>query len=160
MGRACTLPRRRGRGTCGSIPHGLVETPARLVAMHVCRSFLKKSVGFSLFKRRENRHSQLARCLWREFHGHPRAWPCRFIDKVNVQRMLQVKMEGVIVRHIGLTQVEPPLGSLPAAGNLGLQGQHGTHRCAPFRRRPLAQVFFQESKGFLPPILSIVSFTA
>src|SRR4030095_8453078 len=102
----CPLPHCRGRGACGSILHGLVEALARLMAMHVCRSFLKKSVSFSLFKRRENGHGQFARCLWREFHGHSRAWPCRFIDEVNVQRMLQVKMEGVIVRHISLTQVK------------------------------------------------------
>src|SRR4029453_4487946 len=128
-------PLRRGRGACRSTSYGLVEALARLMAMRVCRSFLKKSVGFSLVKRCENGNGQFAAALWREFHGHPRAWPCRFIDEVNVQRMLQVKMKGVIVRHIGLTQVEPPLGSLPAAGNLGLQGQHGTHRCTPFRRR-------------------------
>src|SRR4030095_14887616 len=145
-------PPRRWRGACRSTSHGLVEALARLMAMHVCRSFLKKSVGFSLFKRRENGHGPFRRCLWREFHGHPRAWPCRFIDEVNVQRMLQVKMKGVIVRHIGLTQVAPPLGSLPAAGNLGLQSQHGTHRCTPFCRRRLAQVLFQERKDFLPPI--------
>src|SRR5215475_13917466 len=61
-------------------------------------------------------------------------------------------MVGVLARHIGLSKVEPPLGSLPAAGNLGLQGQHGTHRYAPFHRRQLAQVFFQESKDLLPTI--------
>src|SRR5262245_43844676 len=121
------LPLRQGKGTCGASSRGLVAALVRLMAMHVFRSCLQKSVGFSLVKRRENRHSQFTRCLWREFHGHPRTWTCRFIDKVNVQRMLQVKVKGVIVRHIGLTQVKPPLGSLPAAGNLGLQGQHGTH---------------------------------
>src|SRR5215467_13212075 len=72
--------------------------------------------------------------------------------------MLQVKMEGVIVRHIGFPQVKPPLGSLPAASNLGLQGQHGTHRCTPCSSDEfgslcrLAQVFFQERKDLLPPI--------
>src|SRR4029453_12277807 len=99
-------PPSQGRGACGSILYGLVEALARLMAMHVCRGFLEKAVGFSLFKRRENGHGQLARCFWRELHGHPCTWTSRFIDKVNVQRMLQVKMEGVIVRHIGFPQIK------------------------------------------------------
>src|SRR5262245_49357638 len=106
-------PPETGEGQGGSISHSLVAVRACLMAMHVFRCCLKKAVGFSLFKRCENGHGQFARCLWREFDGHPCTWTNRFIDKVNIQRMLQVKMEGVIVRHISFPQVKPPLGSLP-----------------------------------------------
>src|SRR5712692_10269709 len=91
-----------------------------LMAMHVFRRFLEESVSLSLFERREDRHRQLARRLWRELHGHPRTRPFSLVDKVNVQRMFQMKMERVVIRHVGLAQVKPSLRSLPTAGDLRL----------------------------------------
>src|SRR2546427_728881 len=49
-----------GAETTGPYPLALYSTRARLMAMHVFRSFLKKAVGFSLFQRCENGHGQLA----------------------------------------------------------------------------------------------------
>ena len=100
---------------------------------------VKKPARFGLLEDSQDRIHQGSCRFGAELNRHTGARSLGFIDKIDIQCMLSRQVEGMIVRYIRLTQVEPTCRTFTTAGYYNLLGNHRTHSCAPYLRKKLRQ---------------------
>src|SRR5262249_35781857 len=94
---------------------------------------LKISPCLSPFQRCQDCLPQLSRRLHTELYRYPCTWTLCLIDKVDIERMFQRRIERMVIRYVDLTQCEPAFRPLAFAPDFRLVDNHCTHHRTPFR---------------------------
>ena len=102
------------------------------VSMRVLCGVREPSVRLCLINRCGDRLCQHPRRFRRKLDRNSRTRTLGLIDKINVQRMVQLDMIGTIIRPIDPTQVKSAFQALTTALDLRLVENVGTHGRAPF----------------------------